>query len=70
MVGSMMTTKMTTAATYTSAGVTVYFGQFTLNEIGIIVGVVATAITLAMNAWFQWRRDQREEAAHKKQLGG
>lgn len=39
-------------ATYVSAGGTVYFG-LTLNEIGVIVGIIATIVTLGMNWWFK-----------------
>ena len=64
-----MQTKVTTAASYGSAGVTLFLGKFTLNDIALFVGIVATIVTVVMNAWFQWRRDQREEVAHKKQVG-
>lgn len=64
-----MQTKLTSVATYTSAGTTLYFGQFTINEIGIAVGIVATVITLIVNAWFQWRRDQREEKDLRRKFG-
>lgn len=39
-------------ATYAAAGGTVYFG-LTLNEIGVVVGICATIVTLVMNWWFK-----------------
>lgn len=51
------------AATYASAGGTLYFG-LTLNEIGVVIGIVVTLATFAVNAVFQWRRDQREVAEY------
>lgn len=62
--------KVGSAMTYGSAGVTLYLGKYTLNDIALFVGIGATVITLAMNLWFQWRRDRREELALKKHAGG
>lgn len=64
-----MQTKVTTAASYTTSVATAYAGAYSLNEIALAVGIIATIVTVVMNAWFQWRRDQREEVAHKKQVG-
>lgn len=64
-----MQTKVTTAASYTTAVTTAYLGEYTMNEIALAVGIAATIITVIMNAWFQWRRDKREEKVLMKQFG-
>lgn len=59
----MTTEKSTTAASYAGAAVSVG-SSLTLTEIGIIVGIVTALATFALNWWFQWRRDKREEREH------
>lgn len=54
-------------ATYVFAGGTVYFG-LTLNEIGVIVGIIATIATLAMNWWF--KREHLKIARKTGSTGG
>lgn len=58
-----MADRIATPASYTSAVGTVYFG-LTLNEIGVVVGIVATVVTLGVNWWFklQHLRLARERA--------
>lgn len=60
-----MTEKTSSIAGYSSAAATTYFG-LTLNEVGVIVGIATSVIMLLVNAYFQWKRDQREETAAKK----
>lgn len=45
-------TKVTSAASFTSALSTAYFG-LTLNELGVIVGIIATIVTVVMNWYFK-----------------
>lgn len=64
-----MQTKVTTAASYTTGVATAYLGGYSLNEIALAVGIAATIVTVLMNAWFQWRRDRREEKAFARKAG-
>lgn len=59
--------KTTHAAGQVSAGVTLYFG-FTLNELGIIVGIASSIAMAVLNAVFLWRRDRRELIEHRDKL--
>jgi len=60
--------KVTHAAGQTSAIATVYFG-LTLNELGIVVGIVCSLAMAAANVFFTWRRDRREERELQRRLG-
>lgn len=55
--------KVASTATYAGAGVTVIFG-LNLNEWGVLFGIAFTAITLAVNFWFQYDRRKREMREH------
>lgn len=48
---------------YTGAGLSVMAG-LTLTEWGIIAGIITAILTFSVNAWFQHRRDQREQLIH------
>lgn len=52
--------KVTHTAGQTSAVATVYFG-LTLNELGVLVGIVCSLVMAGANVFFTWRRDRREE---------
>lgn len=69
MEGPTMQTRVTTAASYTTSVTTAALGGYTLNEIALAVGIAATVVTVAMNWWFQWRRDKREERALRRGMG-
>lgn len=60
--------KATYAGGHTAAGATMYFG-FTLNELGVIVGIATSVAMFAVNVYFQWKRDQREERASREPQG-
>ena len=38
------------------------FGWFTSNDAAVFIGILITVLGFVMNAWFQRRRDAREEA--------
>lgn len=65
MTQDQIVTKATSIAGHGSAAATAYFG-LTLNEIGVIVGIFTSICMLALNFYFQWRRDKREEVAAKQ----
>lgn len=35
--------------------------SLTLTEVGVIVGIITALLTFGMNAFYMWRRDQREQ---------
>lgn len=61
--------KATYTAGHVSAGATVYFG-LTLNDIGVLVGIVVSLAMWGTNAYFQWRRDRREERELQRRVRG
>lgn len=61
----VMSEKASAIAGYSSAAATTYFG-LTLNELGVLVGIATSIVMLLINAYFQWRRDRREEYAAKQ----
>jgi type II secretory pathway pseudopilin PulG len=65
--GADFAVRSTSAATYASASGTMYFG-FTLNEIGVAIGIIATVVTMVANLLFQRRRDLREEELHRQKM--
>lgn len=56
-VSKMSTTEMTSYA----GGATAIGASLTLTEIGVIVGIVTALLTFAMNMYFTYRRDKREQ---------
>ncbi|KVD71779.1 holin [Burkholderia ubonensis] len=50
----------TEAASYTGSVVSVG-SSLTLTDIGVIVGIATAIMTFALNAYFMWRKDQREQ---------
>lgn len=58
-------TKATSVGAHSAAAATTYFG-LTLNDLGVAVGIVSTVLMLAINFYFQWRRDKREEHAARQ----
>lgn len=58
-----MTTNTTTVAAVSAGATTTVLG-LTANEwnvLAVITGIVMTVATFAVNAFFQYRRDKREE---------
>jgi ABC-type uncharacterized transport system permease subunit len=50
----------TEAASY--AGSTVAVGtSLTLTDIGVLAGIATAILTFGLNAYFMWRKDQREQ---------
>jgi len=45
---------------YGGSGGAVFFG-LTVNELGVVVGIFTAITGLAMNFYFKWREDQRQE---------
>ena len=35
--------------------------SLTLTDIGVIVGIATAVLTFSLNAYFMWRKDQREQ---------
>lgn len=60
--------KTTHAAGHASAAATVYFG-LTLNELGVVVGIMCSLVMAGANVYFQWRRDRREERQAREPRG-
>lgn len=52
--------KVTFVTAQLAAGSTIYFG-LTVNELGVIFGSLTGVSAVLINAFFQWRRDRREE---------
>jgi len=50
----------TEAASYAGSGVALG-SSLTLTDIGVIVGIATAILTFALNAFFMWRKDQREQ---------
>ena len=50
----------TEAASYAGSGVALT-SSLTLTDIGVIVGILTAVLTFALNAFFMWRKDQREQ---------
>lgn len=57
-------TKVITVVGQGVAASTTYFG-LTLNEIGVVFGIISSALMIGITFYFQWRRDKREEHAAK-----
>lgn len=49
------------ATSYAGSAVSI-FASLTLTEIGVIVGIATALLTLGLNAWYTFRKDQREKA--------
>lgn len=64
-----MTQKGITAASYAGGGFSV-ISAMTLTEWGIIVGIITAILTFALNAWFGWQRNKREQEIHEAALRG
>ncbi|MBB3260014.1 hypothetical protein F4827_005086 [Paraburkholderia bannensis] len=50
----------TEAASYAGSGIAVG-SSLTLTDIGVIVGIATATLTFGLNAYFMWRKDQREQ---------
>nr|WP_240763564.1 phage holin family protein [Paraburkholderia silviterrae] len=42
--------------------------SLTLTDIGVIVGIATACLTFALNAFFMWRKDQREQRESEERL--
>jgi len=60
----MKITEQTSAAVTYTGGATAVVAGLTLNEIGVIIGIVVGVSGLALQAWYTIRRDRREKEAH------
>lgn len=59
------------AMSYAGGGVSIG-AALTLTEIGVIVGIATAFLTFVLNAWYTYRKDQREKmesAARLAQFG-
>lgn len=56
-------------ATYTG-GTTAFIGGLTLNEIGVIVGIIVGVVGLAAQLYFGISRHRREKELHRKHMDG
>ena len=52
--------KIGTTMMYSGAGASVASG-LTLNQWGVIVGIIVGVVGLIANVWFKWREDQRSD---------
>jgi preprotein translocase subunit YajC len=50
----------TEVASYAGSGVAMA-SSLTLTDIGVIVGIATAMATFVLNAYFMWRKDQREQ---------
>ncbi|WP_179708533.1 HP1 family phage holin [Paraburkholderia bryophila] len=50
----------TEAASYAGSGIALA-SSLTLTDIGVIVGIATAMATFGLNAFFMWRKDQREQ---------
>ncbi|POR54571.1 holin family HP1 protein [Paraburkholderia eburnea] len=50
----------TEAASYAGSGVAMA-SSLTLTDVGVIVGIGTAVLTFSLNAYFMWRKDQREQ---------
>ncbi|MFD1556046.1 holin [Paraburkholderia silviterrae] len=57
----------TEAASYAGSGVAMG-ASLTLTDIGVIVGIATACLTFALNAFFMWRKDQREQRESEERL--
>lgn len=60
--------KLSTPAAYTASGTTFSFGIINWNMVAIIVGVLGTILTLAMNWYFGKRRLDMEVREHEARM--
>ncbi|MEN3753743.1 holin [Mangrovibacter sp. SLW1] len=64
-----MTDKVTTAASYSTAGATFIAGSMSLNEWLAVGGFVLAVLTFGINFYYQRKRDRREETAWRHRYG-
>lgn len=57
----------TEAASYTGS-VVALGSSLTLTDVGVIVGIATAILTFALNAFFMWRKDQREQHESDERL--
>ena len=57
----------TEAASYAGSGVAMG-ASLTLTDIGVIVGIATAVLTFSLNAYFMWRKDQREQRESDERL--
>lgn len=54
-------------ATQAGAGVSI-LGWLTSSEAGVFFGILLGVLGLAVNFWFKWREDKRQQIAHEAQM--
>ena len=60
-------TKYAAGATYFGSGTAVIFGMST-NELAAVGGVFVGLAGLAINMFFNWKRDRREQREHEARM--
>ena len=63
-----MADKLSTPAAYTASVSTIGVGVVNWNMVAIIVGILGTILTLAMNWYFNRRRLEMEEREHNARM--
>lgn len=63
-----MTDKLTSGASYGSAGGLTAFGVLSVNELALLVGIIFTAATFGVNWYYTHRRDSRERVKQTVEL--
>jgi len=68
----LMSDKATTTTSYLTAGATTAGGLLSLSEWALLIGIIATVATFALNYWVQiqsLKMAEREHKAKMKKLG-
>lgn len=55
-------------AAYITSVLTSIFGALSLNDIAVLVGIICTVGTFAINAYYKRKENQREEERHNKYM--
>lgn len=63
-----MTDHNTTAASYLTNIIAALFGVITLQELGVVIGVILGILTYGTNLYFKYRQDKRAKEAHDKHM--
>ncbi|MFP1683356.1 holin [Alloalcanivorax sp. C16-1] len=61
------TDAVVSATSYTGAGASILAG-ITLTDWGIIVGIITALLTLALNLFYQHRKDRRQQRLFEAQM--
>lgn len=63
-----MSEQVTSNVSYGTAGATFFAGALSLSDWALIIGILATIATLALNAWVQRKRLKMEEREHQARM--